>query len=177
VKKGFTLIELSIALAIIAIIGALLSIIIVNYPKKIENTYINVLHENQKVLMEAVVSIVFDENLPSYLSTDQNKLRQALRDKLKDTEIEIYNPLTKDNSIIATTETRYHDSAAVIISKRKTTIKTAINNPEKCLYPLNASENAKKKFDGALIILICEDGYIFYGYLHGKVLNIETMRF
>ncbi|SHH52221.1 prepilin-type N-terminal cleavage/methylation domain-containing protein [Thermosipho atlanticus] len=174
-KNGFTLIELLIILAIIA---ALMLIVAFSYPKIVERSIINTLKANQKVLMEAVVSIVFDSTLPSYENaTNPFYLRNELKAKLTNTGIKIYNPLNKNSEIITTLQVSSAESAAVVISQRKIKIAKAIDNPNKYLFPLNAAESSKEKFNGALIIQICEDGYIFYAYLYEKIYNLEFLQF
>ncbi|MDK2886959.1 MAG: hypothetical protein PWP54_1539 [Thermosipho sp. (in: thermotogales)] len=174
-KNGFTLIEL---IFVLAIIGGILLVAVLSYSKISEFSIKVTLKANQKVLMEAVTSIVFDTELPSYSNvTNSNYVRNELKEKLANTGVKIYNPLSKSDEIISTTQANSVNSAAVVISQRKVGIEQAISNPDKYLYPLNASESSKEKFNGALIIQICEDGYILYAYLNGNIYNLEYMYF
>ncbi|MBO8161045.1 MAG: type II secretion system protein [Thermosipho sp. (in: Bacteria)] len=174
-KKGFTLVEL---IFVLAIIGGFLLVATLSSSKLVGNSIIITLKANQKIIIEAITSIIFDDTLPSYSkNTNSNYIRKELEKKLEKTGVKIYNPVNGSSEIISTTQAKSAKNAAVIISQRKVSIKVALSNPEKYLYPLNATENSKEKFNGALIVQICEDGYLIYSYFNKNVHNIETIYF
>lgn len=170
-KKGFTLIEIITVVAIIAILAA---VSIPVFSGLTNRARISVLNSNQSTL-GTIISIgdAFDQ-LPNINSGTTTQNRNAIAQLIIQGNHKFKNPLKGSTEIISTTQAGSKNSAAIVISQRNVTINTAYNNRSTNLWPLNAAESSKQKFEGTLIIQICNDGYIIYSYpSYGEVQNLR----
>lgn len=169
--KGFTLIEIITVVAIIAILAA---VSIPVYTGLTNRARLSVLSSNQATL-GTIISIgdAFDE-LPNITSGNATQSRNTIAQLIIDGNHKFKNPLNGSTDIISTTQAGSKNNAAIVVSQRNVTIDTASNNRNTNLWPLNAAESSKQKFEGALIIQICNDGYLIYSYpAYGEVHNLK----
>ncbi len=172
-KKGFTLIEL---IVVITILGILAVIAIPQFSSFNEKVTLRVLESNQKTLTNILVYNKALTGLPTINSGTVTENRNALRDIIGDSLQSIGNPVNKSNRLISTAQTGGNNSAAVVVAQKNVLIQTAVNNKSSYMWPLNAAESSKTKFEGAIVIQISRDGYLIYAYpKYNEAHNIQMI--
>ncbi len=170
-KKGFTLIEIIIVVAIIAILTA---VAIPVFSGFINKTRQSVLNYNQSTLGTIISIGDALGDLPNINSGNPTQNRNTIAQLIIEGKHIFTNPKTGSTEIISTTQSGSKNSAAIVVAQRNVTIETAYNNRNTNLWPLNAAESSKLKYEGTLIIQICNDGYLIYSYpLYGEVHNLK----
>lgn len=172
-KKGFTLIELII---VIAILGILSAIAIPKFNDYKDSAVIATLNSNEKILVEQLGLLEAEGKEVSYgVNSKQNDLRDFLKQEISGM---IVNTVSNKSDILSTSNNTTFKGAAIVTSSNSTKLIANVKST-KDYYPFNSSNSSTRleQLNGTIIVVICNDGYLVYGLYDGEAHNFKEYHF
>lgn len=171
-KDGFTVVELIVVMAVLATV---LAVAVPRLSGFRDRADLRVLEANQKILSDALSLAREMEGLPTIDSGTVYENRDALQTIIGQALHSITNPVQASNRLITTAQTGGSESAAVVVAQRKISMQAAREGDN--IWPLNSSSEAvKQRFEGVLVMQICEDGYLLYAYpAYDEIHNLQQI--
>ncbi|SHH25949.1 prepilin-type N-terminal cleavage/methylation domain-containing protein [Clostridium grantii] len=172
-KKGFTLIELII---VIAILGILSAIAIPKFNDYKDSASIATLNANEGTFIKQIALLEAEGKTVSYGTTNkQNDLRDFLKNEISGI---IVNSVSNKSDIFSTSNNTTFEGAAIVTSSNSTKTMEYVKI-KKDYYPLNSSNSTArlKSLNGTIMVVVCSDGYLLYGIYDDEVHNFQEYHF